>query len=244
MLGARRGFTLIELLVVISIIATLAGLLLPAIGLVRNQAKNVQCSNNLRQMAIVMAVYRQDHNEVFPYHLTALVGTDYEVVLKSLTCPFDATKGASSLMGRASGWYDYSRLYEPGSSYQFEASGNPGASWLNSQQMLQQSDIDYFYKNVAAADRPIVGAVSWADAKQNQQLHGNSDKASPNTGTPGDWNKSFSTSSVPILRCYWHKAWENVGNPQAFSKVNNVSLGFNVLWTTPYWEKDVNPAIP
>ena len=56
------SFTLIELLIVISIIATLAAMLLPALGKARAKTQSIACASNLKQIYYAYSQYLDDYN--------------------------------------------------------------------------------------------------------------------------------------------------------------------------------------
>ena len=58
----NKAFTLIELLVVIAIIALLLSIIMPALGKVKEAAKRVLCSSDVRQVGLGLSVYSEGNN--------------------------------------------------------------------------------------------------------------------------------------------------------------------------------------
>ena len=76
-LNGRRAFTLIELLVVITIIAILAGMLMPAIKMVQASARSAKCSSNLRMLQLGNSAYANDYEGNYVPMFYGPVGTTF-----------------------------------------------------------------------------------------------------------------------------------------------------------------------
>ncbi len=53
----RRGLTLVEVLVVVALLGVLMGILLPSLQAAREAVRRTNCSNNIRQLGLAMAIH-------------------------------------------------------------------------------------------------------------------------------------------------------------------------------------------
>ncbi len=84
------GFTLLELLVVVTVIAILAGLLLPAMARAREEARKAVCKSNMKSFGLAMSMYANDYDEVHATRgLNLTAGTNDLRALGSLSLLYD-----------------------------------------------------------------------------------------------------------------------------------------------------------
>jgi len=98
-ISRTHGFTLIELLVVISIIAVLAGLLLPGITMANERARRVACGNNQRQLVTSMIAYAGDNDGARP--LATIAGIDPTVGITTAAAAATVTYRSLELLAVA-----------------------------------------------------------------------------------------------------------------------------------------------
>jgi len=235
----RRGFTLMELMVVIGIIIILAAISLPIITMVRKQAKDALCRNNLQQIGIGITGFQQLNDNRFPTTLATLFEEDKPLAgesSKMLLCPFDAKRGTDIYLGAPpsppSQWADLSELHKdvkmyPGSpreikldiSYVFEASAIPMVYPVAQGWKFEQiNPIKYWNAD---------NRTTWADAKVFALKHDNLG------GTP------FRLSDFPIARCFWHAKWPNDSSLAKEKRVLNLAWDMSLFWSIPEWEKQM-----
>ena len=61
----KQSFTLVELLVVVGIIALLAGLIIPAVGMAQTSARRTACLSNQGQVMKIMRAYMNEGDVQF-----------------------------------------------------------------------------------------------------------------------------------------------------------------------------------
>ena len=82
------GFTLIELLVVIAIIALLLAILGPSLGTATDRVEETICRSNLKQWAMVYALYANDNDDSFPQSIATTDVTTEDAYFLGALLPY------------------------------------------------------------------------------------------------------------------------------------------------------------
>jgi len=107
----RRGFTLVELLVVIAIIATLIGILLPAVQSAREAGRRISCVNNLRQLGIALHNHYSAKNCLPPGQIQDTVNaTDGRATAYVFLLPFIEEGNIPFTWKAGDAWWDTSNV--------------------------------------------------------------------------------------------------------------------------------------
>ena len=94
----KKGFTILELLVVIAIIGVIFISLRPMINRTREQARRLECADNLRKIAKAIHNYASEHEGRFPLNLSDLY-PNYIDNIKYFRCPSDIDSSEISQNG-------------------------------------------------------------------------------------------------------------------------------------------------
>lgn len=119
---SARGLTLVELIVVTAIVASLAGILLPALGQARESARRSVCVNNLRQLAMVLSLYSNENGGRYPRAGPAFLTVDGHSLypeflgdVRVLGCPSD--RGFDPLqsfrLSKVTAWHAGHKIGDP-----------------------------------------------------------------------------------------------------------------------------------
>ena len=221
MRSVRSGFTLVELLVVIAIIGILIALLLPAVQAAREAARRMQCSNNLKQIALALHNYHDTHNCFPPVGTTIWDTGTMEISWLYLILPYVEQTPVYDEMKEAPNAYhatlskqvapvflcpsdgknefDYINLAEKWRTASYCAVMGPGLDDRN----VGSDSLPYGY---AATD----GIIYWHSGTKFGDIQ---------DGTSGTLVAGERISDLRL----WSKGWMDYANPAVFQ-------GKNVVW--------------
>lgn len=191
--NGRGGFTLIELLCVIVIISILASISTTGIRSAREKARQTNCMSNLRQIGVALVTYRGDHSGGNPNWISNLYPT-YIDDLSVYVCRSDTAKGRGVIRPNSLAKYEGGT---PASKYK-ETIDNVSARSAGQNSDVEANSYMYEFSNANCSFGTGQSGVStWAEYKVWEMREGNN-------------GKPFSSSKIPIVRCFHHAAHSSI----------------------------------
>jgi type II secretory pathway pseudopilin PulG len=192
------------MLVVMFILSILISMLAVAVSKAKAMARQTDCKSSMRQFGVAILVYRGDHRGSNPAWLSSLYPT-YVDDRHMYVCRSDRARGTGRT--RPVGLIPYTGDADTISqqAYPETIDNQSNSHWGNYGQNTNVTTCSYFYEFSAA---PISWASSttntWCQYKEDQLLKGdkNSDPPTVNSSNP----KPYSSSRMPMIRCYHHFA--------------------------------------
>jgi prepilin-type N-terminal cleavage/methylation domain-containing protein len=239
--GPAAAFTLIEMMVVVFIIAILAGITAVGVKSAREKARQTDCMSNLRQLGAALVTYRADNGGRNPDWLSNL----YPVYIddkRVYVCRSDSDRGhgRNRPAGVTGGDTTSRQMYD-------ETIDNDRAAYSGTRDRRQNEAVkanSYFYE-FSCADCSWRPGMTWAEAKEKQLREG--DEASEEVIDGQVVRVPYSSSRMPIVRCFHHARYSQVpgyrqsGDARGSEKERsgmtiNVAYAGNVFIAPIWWE--------
>lgn len=212
-LASRKGFSLVELLTVIAIIAILASIIFPVMGLVGNKARMNKCMTQLHQIGLAVQIFKQD-NRKYP----DILGT--EVMVKDgKVVPMDqpAPNPNPTVVGLYPEYVKAGRLYHCPMSKMIDPKAIVPKMPLAYDPLGDGIGIEAYAYN--SYDFMIYGtevrqhySKAWAKTPTDVEGMG--------PGAPSDFQRDYERQlkfrtppdNTVVTWCSWHEVWSMSGN--------------------------------